>query len=258
MWVEANGLRIFYEEFGSGPPLVLLHGGTNTGRGEWERCIPLFAARFRTIVPDSRGHGRTANPSDHLRYRQMADDVAAFTAALGLDRPVICGWSDGGQIALEIGIEHPESASLLIAGGVLFRHSGQYLAEARRFLHADQHARVDHERLERESPETVEWLRRHEQSGGSWKRHISAVAGLWLKPFNLTPERFARIQTPTLLVLGDRDAAIPLVEVTDMLTLIPDAELAVIPGADHSIPFSRAETFASIVDDFVDRRSGRE
>ena len=102
-YVEANGLKIYYEEYGSGEPLVLIHGGT-VNSSMWETQVPVFAQHFRVITPDSRGHGRTDNPRGELSYRLMAEDAAAFIKALGLTKPLICGYSDGGQITLEIGM----------------------------------------------------------------------------------------------------------------------------------------------------------
>ena len=96
-YVRANGLEIYYEEHGRGEePLILVHGGLITGMTNWGPSIPDFEEHFRIIVPDSRGHGRTENPTgEEFSYRLMAEDVAAFARALGLDAPLICGYSDG-------------------------------------------------------------------------------------------------------------------------------------------------------------------
>src|SRR5512138_1536772 len=106
-YVEANGLKIYYEGFGSGEPLILIHGGMAIGKS-FAPEIPAFSKQFRVIVPDSRGHGKTDNPGAEFNYRLMADDTASFIKALGLNRPLLCGWSDGGQIALELGMHYPE------------------------------------------------------------------------------------------------------------------------------------------------------
>jgi pimeloyl-ACP methyl ester carboxylesterase len=105
-YVEANGLRMYYEVYGEGEPLLLIHGGTATSRS-WESHLPAFAEHFRVFAPDSRGHGRTDNPADELGYLLMADDVAALIEALGLQRPLVLGYSDGGQISLELAIRYP-------------------------------------------------------------------------------------------------------------------------------------------------------
>ena len=73
--------------------------------------LPELVDRFRVIVPDSRGHGRSTNESGALSYALLADDIAALIAALELDRPVVGGYSDGGQVALELAVRHPEAAA---------------------------------------------------------------------------------------------------------------------------------------------------
>src|SRR4051794_5884474 len=105
----ANGLRVHYLEAGGdvgAPVLMLLHGGTESAAANWSPLIPLFAERFHVIAPDSRGHGATANDHRPLSYRLMADDVAALCAALGVERAVFCGFSDGANIILELALHH--------------------------------------------------------------------------------------------------------------------------------------------------------
>jgi pimeloyl-ACP methyl ester carboxylesterase len=88
---------------------VLVHGGLGSGV-EWSPVILLLADQFRVITPDSRGHGRSTNPSGQLSFPTLADDLAALIAALELDRPVVAGWSDGGQVTLELAVRHPGAA----------------------------------------------------------------------------------------------------------------------------------------------------
>src|SRR5436305_10752583 len=101
--VKANGLDIYYEEHGQsqGKPLLLIHGGALTGKS-WQPYLTAFAEHYRVITPDTRGHGRTANPAGSMSFRLLADDVAGLAQALNLEKPLIYGYSDGGQVALEI------------------------------------------------------------------------------------------------------------------------------------------------------------
>jgi pimeloyl-ACP methyl ester carboxylesterase len=115
MRTDANGATLYHEQHGAGEPLVLIHGGLATS-AMWEPLLPGLVDRFRVITPDSRGHGRSTNPAGTLSYTQLAGDVAALIAALGLERPVVGGYSDGGQIALELGARHPGAAGALIVG----------------------------------------------------------------------------------------------------------------------------------------------
>jgi len=84
------------------------------------------ACHFRVITPDSRGHGRTVNPARELSYSTMADDLAAFIQALGLEKPFIFGYSDGGQTALDFGMRYPDLAKALVIGAAWYRFSEEY------------------------------------------------------------------------------------------------------------------------------------
>src|SRR2546425_8453815 len=97
-YVQANGINIYYEQHGSGEPLLLLQGGV-VSHSMWEKHIPIFAQHYTVMAPDSRGHGRTTNPLDTMSYRLLARDTTAFIRALSLDRPLVCGYLDAGQIA---------------------------------------------------------------------------------------------------------------------------------------------------------------
>src|SRR3712207_5094525 len=157
-YIEVNGLTVYYEVCGEGEPLLLLHGGTATCRSLASH-LPAFTEHFRVFCPDSRGHGRTDNPAGELGYRAMADDVAALIEALGLLRPLVLGYSDGGQIALELGMRYPGLARALILGGTQFRFSEACLEAVRGLFGIAKGEEVDPEKLEREQPDWVGFLR---------------------------------------------------------------------------------------------------
>ncbi|HEV2235646.1 MAG TPA: alpha/beta hydrolase [Ktedonobacterales bacterium] len=263
-YVHANGLRLYYEdtdasgarsESDASEPLVLLHGGTDTSHA-WRAVVPLLSARFRVLRPDSRGHGRTDNPAGRLSYPQMAEDVAAFISALGLRRPLVCGWSDGGQTALELALEHPDVVRAVIANGVMATLTESYKAYARGVLCADAAGHVDLERYASEHATAVGRLRAlhsHVYGEEYWRDFLPRIAALWLSPTGLTPERLARIRVPLLLSHGDRDEFIALEEPLALYRQIPGAELAVAPHADHSFPARQPEVFAAQVLGFDDR-----
>ena len=222
--IDANGLRVYYEAHGEGEPLLFLHGGTATSQS-WASHLPCFAEHFRVFAPDSRGHGRTDNPAGELGYRLMADDVAALIGALGLHRPLVLGYSDGGQIALELGMRHPGLAKALILGGTQFRFSKAYLEDARALLSIAEGEEVDPEKLERDRPDFVDYLREahgHVYGPGYWKTYVKQIASLWLTPLRYAPGDLAAITDPVLILVGDRDGACTE-EAPELFRLLPDA-----------------------------------
>lgn len=252
-YVQANGITIYYEEYGEGRPLVLLHGGTATLQS-WQERIPIFAEHFKVIALDSRGHGKTNNPAGHLSYSLMADDVAAFTQALNLNKPLVFGYSDGGQIALELGMRYPHLASALVLGGTCYRFPEQYF-EALRGFGVPGPGLIDFERLQAEEPDWVQTLQTEHARADNpdyWKALMEQISILWWNVQDYGTEDLQKITAPTLILQGDRDEGVAVEQAVEMYRGIPNAELAVLPNAGHG---QLDEISDSIVVDFLKRHA---
>lgn len=254
-FVKANGLRIYYRETGEGPPLILVHGGLATGEVMWSPAVVADLARgHRVLSPDSRGHGRTDNPAGRMRYDQMADDVAAFSAALGLERPVVVGYSDGAQVALEIGLRHPQLAAALVVGGVVTRPVEGYL-QALREMGFPESGAVDLPQVERAMGGFYETLRTsHEHARGDedFQRYLTEISALWYSVPDYADAELAGIGTPSLVIVGDRDG-VSVDESMRLYRLLPRGELAVVPNADHGA--GGKPVFWALVADFLARHA---
>jgi pimeloyl-ACP methyl ester carboxylesterase len=234
-YVRANGLNIYYREYGSGKPLLLLHGGTQTS-ADWAEDVSFFARHFRVITPDSRGHGRTDNPEGKLSYRRMAADVAAFIQALELVKPLILGYSDGGQTVLEIGMGYPGLTSALVAGGVYYQLS-EDIVEYVKSLGFEGPGVLNLETIREQDPEMIDTMKKVHISSPHpeyWRILLEQTSEMWLTPLNYRNEDFRKITEPLLILLGDRDVFSPVEQAVEMYRSIPNAELAVIPAGTHS------------------------
>jgi pimeloyl-ACP methyl ester carboxylesterase len=156
-FIHANGVEMYYEVHGQGEPLLLIHGGTLTA-DSWQPYLAAFAEHYRVITPDTRGHGRSDNPTGTMSYRLLADDMAAFVRALDLHKPLIAGYSDGGQIALEIGMRYPDLAQALIVGGAQFQFTPTYREWLRDVVGDEESMEVDTARFARDHPDWAAWL----------------------------------------------------------------------------------------------------
>lgn len=255
-FVQANGINVHYEEFGEGAPLILLHGGSGT-LDEWRPMIPSFAPHFHVYALDSRGHGKTDNPAGRLSYRTMADDVAAFVRALVIPRPLVCGYSDGGQIALELALRHPGLARALVVGAAWYRFSEEYV-NALKTWGFEKRGEYNFGWVEANFPFFVEdWKKSHYRDGDPeyWKSLMLQLSEMWLTPHEYSESDFKRITDPVLILIGDRDGMIPLDDAIGMYRLIPGAELAVIPNADHMGVLTNPEPFIRIVLEFLKRQA---
>ena len=122
--MHANGIDIYYVEAGQGEPLLLLDNAMVSTNPVWTAIPFAYAAflgtlaeHFRVIAPDTRGSGKSVHPGGPIPSALLADDVAALIDALGLDRPLICGFSDGGETATLVGIRHPGSVRAIVNHG---------------------------------------------------------------------------------------------------------------------------------------------
>jgi len=256
--IQANGVNFHYEVHGDGKPLLLLHAGTLSGK-MWQPYLAAFAEHYRVITPDMRGHGRSDNPKGAMTYRQLADEIVAFIRALDLRKPLIGGFSDGGQVALEIGMRHPDLAQALIVGGAWFKFTATYRAWVCDALGDEGAPEVDTARFVQNHPDWAAWLAQIYGPDG-WKPLLVHIKRMWATPLNYAPEGFAQVAAPTLVLIGDRDELVSVEEATEMFRLLPRAKLAVVPGAVHGAFFSEKVTpFQSLMLDFLLRHgsSGR-
>lgn len=251
-FISANGIEIYYQEFGTGDPLVFLHGGMASSQLT-RPGTEVLAKHFRVLVPDLRGHGQTINPESSLNYQVMADDIAAFISAKNLNSPFVCGWSDGGQIAIELGMRYPGLASAYVISGAWKEFSDGYLQALvnRGFVAPGQ---IDLDKLAEVLPEKLaKWKISHLSQGADyWKELLQAISGLWLTPVVYKDVDFKLIDAPTLILLGDRDPTAPVEQMVEMYRLIPQAELAIVPNAVHSLILSKR--YIEIVLDFFIRQ----
>ena len=257
-FIEVDQATLYVEDRGLGAPLVLLHGGLSSS-ATWAAMLPHLVEDFRVITPDSRGHGRSTNPSGTLSYAQLADDVAALIAALGVARPVVGGYSDGGQVALELGARHPEAASALIVGAAYPDSStlgcGTCFGPS---LVPTTPAPPIWRQVDALLGDVAELVKsRHPGGQEQWRALVEQTAPMWLDYPGLTPEELGAIDAPVLLFTGDRDGLIPLELIVSLYRALPDAELACRPNTDHfgAMMPERAELFAGMIRDFAVRRT---
>lgn len=239
-YVDVNGLKTYYEVQGDGEPLVLMHGGFCTIE-TFAQQTPEFAKRYRVYLPERRGHGRTADAGE-MSYEAMAADTAGFMDALGIGTAHIVGYSDGGNTALVMALRRPELIRKLVVIGANFHYDGM--------------APVALEAMDKATPSNFyPWLvnayKTHSPDG---PEHFPVVfeklMRMWREEPALTVEDIARIQAPTLVLVGDRDW-VAMDHTVRMYESIPNSQLAVLPGATHGAPFEKAALVNQIVLEFL-------
>src|SRR5262249_50412490 len=192
-YAEINAVRIYYETFGAGSPVLMLHGGTAFHESMHYQIRALAPSHF-VIAPDSRGHGRSTDGESPLSYAQMADDMVKLLDELQVGKTDIVGWSDGGIIGLDLAMHHPERVGRLVAIGANYDVSGlQPLPPADASPDA-----AELEALRR-------FYERLAPDPAHWPVFYRKIVAMWRSQPRYSLDELAQIKAPTLVVAGELD-----------------------------------------------------
>jgi len=238
---EINGMEMYYETIGEGPPMVLLHGFMRSCRA-YDPFVEAFAQNYQLIIPDLRGHGHSTNPSGEFTMRQSAADILALLDVLKIDRVKAVGISAGAVTLLHMATQQPQRIEAMVLIG-----SGTYYPEACR------------EVLGRYSADTYpqaawEQLRKVHHHGDEQIRMLFRQLAGFAESYNdvaFTPPWLSTISARTLLVQGDRDYCFPVSMIADLYASIPQSYLWVIPNGGHVPIYDKwQDPFSSTVLEF--------
>ncbi len=253
-YAPVNGLQMYYEIHGQGEPLVLLHGGFGVV-AMFRAIIPGLAQARQVIGVELQGHGHTADIERPIEPEQMADDVAALLAHLGIPGADLLGYSMGGKVAIQVALRHPELVRKLVVVSAPFSYDGwDPIAVSGSSAMDEQWAEAMHdtpmyEAYVNSAPRVEDWPRLVRKVGQSVGRDFDWKA------------QAAALQAPTLIVVGDNDF-VRLEHALEMFKLLgggapyvqgpmPAAQLAVLPGVSHFDSFMRADLLLPVVLPFL-------
>lgn len=256
---EVNGVRLYYELRGpeGGEPLVFVNG-LLTDTNSWAQHVPAFEDRYRLLLYDARGQGRSERPPGPYPIRLHAQDLAALLDHLKIERANLIGLSNGGAALLTLAIERPDLVKkLVIADGyshvdvILEAKLEAWLAASKisselRFLVATPY--VWSNRFLEENRELFSYFQ-EKAAEFPQEAAIDLIAGA--KEQNVST-RLGEIEVPTLIVVGKEDILTPVEHAQFMHEKIPDSELYIIPKAGHAAPLERPGLFNSRVREFLE------
>ncbi len=235
-----NGLEMYYDIEGSGPPLLLLHGGLTTIEYSFNKLRPKLAQRWTTIAVEQQAHGRTADIDREITYAGMADDTAALLRHLNIAQADVFGWSDGGNTGMQLALRHPELVRKLAVFGsfcsidALYPHIIEFFATAT----ANDFGADLREAYEKIAPRK------------EWNRLIDKTKVMTLPEESWGADKLKSISAPTLFMIGDDDIVKPE-HAVDMFRLLPKGQLAILPGTNHFAPVYKPDLLLSLIEPFL-------
>ena len=241
-YADVNGVRLYYEDHGSGMPVLVLHGGSGFVEMMGGQ-ISALAKGHRVIAVDSRGHGRSTDGPPPLRYETMADDMTALLDQLGIDHYSVVGWSDGGNVALALAMAQPERVDRVVAIGANARADGVIDGvldgiddDADDFAEAPGMRSLDSLVIPK-------------------NRHLAAlrkeIHQMWKTEPQWSDADLGRIQARTLLLVGENDLIKP--EHTQAIAAaIPHSRVETIRGTTHGLPVEKPDLVSARILAFLD------
>lgn len=252
-YAPANGTKIYYEVYGEGKPIVLLHGAYYTIEMNWGQLIPELAKTRKVIAAELQGHGHTPFSERKLSRETLASDVEKLLDHLKIDRADIAGYSFGGQIAWQFAIQSPGRLNKLVIISAVHKSEGWVpevtgvfkIMKPEFFANSPLQAAYD-----AVAPDKTKW--------NNFLEQMIALAG---EPFNLGDDNIAKITAPVLILSGDNDG-MDKVELAKTYKLLgggvsadmhpmPKSHLAIIPNQTHVSLMKQTATISGILDSFL-------
>jgi len=252
-YAPVNGSKVYYEMYGAGDPIVLLHGAYMTINSNWSELIPVLSKTRKVIALELDGHGHTPLSQRPYSYQTLASDVAAVLKHLKIDSADILGFSYGGTVAFQFAIQHPAMTKKLIIISSTYKSEG-WLDIMYTMLAGIKPDAFDN------TPIRSEYIKVAPDTS-NWHKFIAAMLKFSAEKFNLGDDKIKNIKAPVLLIMGDNDGTDKkvLAETYSLLggnvfgdvVGIPKSQLAILPAKGHGTLIMDTQAIAAIVGSFL-------
>jgi len=252
-YAPVNGSKVYYEMYGAGDPIVLLHGAYMTINSNWSELIPVLSKTRKVIALELDGHGHTPLSQRPYRYQTLAADVADVLKHLRIDSADILGFSYGGTVAFQFAIQQPAMTKKLII------ISSTYKSEGWLDIMYTMLAGVKPEAFDN-TPVKSEYIKVAPDTS-NWHKFVATMLKFSAEKFNLGDDKIKNIKVPVLLIMGDNDGTDKkvLAETYSLLggnvfgdvVGIPKSQLAILPAKGHGTLMMDTQVIAAIVGSFL-------
>ena len=239
-YLTIKGTIIYYEEYGVGTPLVLIHGGFGSII-DFENVIPILSKKYKVIISDAPGLGRSEYSNTPLSYKLLAEYNSEIIDKLKLDSLYVIGWSDGAITGLILAKNRPDKVKKLIISGANYKMEGfKNIEEAKNW--------TDTNWIEKNWPH---WIKYYQKlSSKDWKRYVAEAKQMWFQEQYFPKTDLEAIKIPTLVVYGDNDMY-TLEHGIEIHNAIKNSQFCVIPNCSHEVFGDKPDIISQISIDFL-------
>lgn len=237
-YAQTSDAKIYYEVYGKGQPVAVLHGGGVGSPYELGQLIDGLKKNHQVIVISTRGHGKSEIGNTPLTFKQKADDIIAVLDAVGVNSVEVLGFSDGAYTAYELAVDYPERVERIVAIGAGTLQKG-FFGDS---MNIEDFAKID--------PAFVDYQNSIMPEPERWQEFCNKYISFWHNA-EVNQNTFANIKCPVLLVVGDEDDHAPVITVLQAHQLIPNSRLCVIPKAWHSAFLDNYQLTSTAIFDFL-------
>jgi len=252
-YAPVNGIKVYYEVYGEGKPLILLHGAFYTIGLNWSQLLPGLSKTHKVIALEMQGHGHTPYSERKLDIVTLASDVAGVMDYLKIDSADLAGYSMGGSIAYQFAVQNPKRLRKLVIISSTYKNSGWIAAVNGGFkdfkpeFFDNTPIKTAYDAV---APDKTKWRK--------WLEQMVAFAG---DPFDVGEANIAKITAPVLIISGDNDG-LDKVELAKTYQLLgggvsadlgpmPKSQLAIIPAQSHVGVMMQTATSLNYMDNFL-------
>lgn len=252
-YAPVNGIKVYYEVYGQGKPLVLLHGAFMTIEGNWGQLIPELSKTRKVIAIEMQGHGHTPYADRKLDLATLASDVAGVMDFLKVDSADVAGYSMGGSVAYQLILQSPKRVKKLVIISSTYKNTGWRPEIAGAFKNMKPEM-FDNSPMKAAYDATA-------PDKTKWPKFIQQMLGFVGAPFDMGDSNIAKIKSPVLIIAGDNDG-LDKVELGKTYQLLggdvsadmapmPKSHLAIVPSQSHVSLMGQTKTILGYMSDFL-------
>ena len=226
-YVDIDGTKIYYEIYGEGEPLLLLHGGLYGYISEYSNYLPALSQNFKVIAVATRGHGKSEIGNTPYTFDLFASDAKKVLDTEGIAKVHVMGFSDGSTTGMVFACKYPETAKKLVCLG---GRTGAHFQNPSALQNSYE---FSGEGFVKEMPDFLKKRKEIMPEPGRMAEWADMLKGAWMQPIILTDEEVKKLDCPTFIVVGDRDYYNPVESYAKLNKQMPNTRLMVLPNAGH-------------------------